>query len=83
MIRSLHYKKFHFYPILVRLQKKGEIKMDSISSNTMSVPQIYAMKKAMEIEEQGLMKILGSAIQPDIASGSSLTGLGQTLDLRA
>lgn len=57
--------------------------MDSINSNTMSIPQIYAMKKAMEVQEQGLMKVLDSATQPNTTSGSSLTGVGQTLDLRA
>lgn len=59
--------------------------MDPINSNTMTEPQIFAMKKAMEVQGQGLMKLLDSAQAPvdSSNSGSSLTGLGQTLDLRA
>ena len=61
--------------------------MDPINSNTMSEPQIYAMKKAMEVQGQGLMKLLDSAQAPVESSNStlasSLTGIGQNLDLRA
>lgn len=61
--------------------------MDSISSNTITEPQLYAMKKAMDIQGQGLMKLLDSAQalsqSSNQTSGSSLTGIGQTLDLRA
>lgn len=61
--------------------------MDPINSNTMTEPQLYAMKKAMDIQGQGLMKLLDSAQastqQSNQSSGSSLTGIGQTLDLRA
>lgn len=61
--------------------------MDSINSNPALEPQIYAMKKAMETQGQGLMKLLDSAqvsiaTGPASSSGSSLTGLGQTLDIR-
>ncbi len=52
----------------------------------MTGPQIFALKKAMEIQEQGVMKVLESAQEPaavSSTSGSSLTGIGQTLDLRA
>ncbi|MGA9045148.1 hypothetical protein [Sulfuricurvum sp.] len=61
--------------------------MDSINSNPGMGPQIYAMKKAMETQGQGLMKLLDSAqvsvdTKPAPSSGSSLTGLGQTLDIR-
>lgn len=62
--------------------------MDSINSNADMGPQIYAMKKAMEIQGQGMMKVLESASVPSVGAsdsslGSALTGLGQTLDIRA
>lgn len=59
--------------------------MDPINSNTMSSPEIFAMKKAMEVQEQGVMKVLESAQTPAASStsGSSLTGIGQTLDFHA
>ncbi|MFA6188111.1 MAG: hypothetical protein WC680_02415 [Sulfuricurvum sp.] len=59
--------------------------MNAINSNTMTGPEIFAMKKAMEVQEQGVMKVLESAQAPAVSStsGSSLTGIGQTLDLRA
>ncbi len=60
--------------------------MDPISSGPGLEPQIYAMKKAMDIQSEGIMKILES-IQPsapsDGSTGASLTGLGQNLDIRA
>lgn len=59
--------------------------MDSINSNTMTSPQIFALKKAIEVEGQEVMKVLESTQVPTVSSnsGSSLTGIGQTLDLRA
>lgn len=59
--------------------------MDPINSNTMTGPEIFAMKKAIEVEGQAVMKVLESAQAPSESSnsGSSLTGIGQTLDLRA
>lgn len=61
--------------------------MDPINSNTMTEPQLYAMKKAMDIQSQSMTKLLESAQElsqsSNQTSGSSLTGLGQTLDLRA
>lgn len=58
--------------------------MDSIDSNVVMDPEIYAMKKAMETKGQGLMKLLDSAQAPSVteSSSSSSTGLGQTLDIR-
>jgi hypothetical protein len=61
--------------------------MDSINSNGGMGPEIFAMKKAMEIQGQGVMKLLESAQPPAIASsdsslGSAVTGLGQNLDIR-
>jgi len=53
----------------------------------MTEPQMYAMKKAIDIQSQSMMKLLESAQalsdSSNQTSGSSLTGIGQTLDLRA
>jgi len=60
--------------------------MDPISSTTGMGPEIYAMKKAMEIQGEGVMKLLESAdasSSSNTVSGSALTGIGQTLDIRA
>lgn len=59
--------------------------MDAISLNAVSSPEIFALKKAIEVQEQGVMKVLESTQVPTVSSnsGSSLTGIGQTLDLRA
>ncbi|HEX5670825.1 MAG TPA: hypothetical protein VFX66_04750 [Sulfuricurvum sp.] len=59
--------------------------MDPINSSTMASPEIFAMKKAIEVQGEGVMKVLESAQAPSESStsGSSLTGIGQTLDLRA
>lgn len=62
--------------------------MDSINSNANMGTEIYAMKKAMEIQGQGVMKVLESAAAPSITAsdsslGSALTGIGQQLDIRA
>jgi hypothetical protein len=44
------------------------------------------MKKAIDIQGQGLMKLLDSAqapvTQPAASSGSSMTGVGQNLDIK-
>lgn len=61
--------------------------MDPINSNTMTEPQLYAMKKAIDVQSQSMMQLLDSAQalseSSNPTSGSSLTGIGQTLDLRA
>ncbi|MDD2949566.1 MAG: hypothetical protein PHU29_02135 [Sulfuricurvum sp.] len=60
--------------------------MDSINSGIGTLPQIYAMKKAMEVQGQQVMKALESiapSSQPNNVSGADLTGLGQNLDIRA
>lgn len=60
--------------------------MDPINSNTVTEPGLYGMNKAMDIQSQSMMKLLDSAQalseSSDQTSGSSLTGIGQTLDLR-
>jgi len=55
-----------------------------INSNPGMGPQIYAMKKATEVQEQAMMKVLESAqvLSAPSQSGSDLTGLGQKLDIR-
>ncbi|WP_295051440.1 hypothetical protein [Sulfuricurvum sp.] len=56
--------------------------MDPISSGSGTGVEIYAMKKAMEVQGQGIMKVLESAIPSSDLSGSGLTGLGQKLDIK-
>lgn len=46
-------------------------------------PELYAMKKSMEVQGQGIMKVLESASTTPSVSGSNLTGLGQNLDIKA
>jgi hypothetical protein len=67
--------------------KKRKHKMTSINTASETNTGLYAMKKAMDVQAQGIMKVLESA-QPSPASsnntsGSSITGVGQNLDLRA
>ena len=59
--------------------------MDSISSTITTGPEMYALKKAIDLQGQGLMQVLESAQVPteQQSSASSITGIGQTLDLRA
>ena len=60
--------------------------MDSINSSMGIGSQMYAMKKAIDTQEQGSMKLLESASAPSSSNaslGAELTGLGQTLDIKA
>ncbi|MDD2829155.1 MAG: hypothetical protein PHW18_06240 [Sulfuricurvum sp.] len=57
--------------------------MDPINSAPSLDAQIYAMKKAIDVQGQGVMKVLESAAPSNTSTGSSVTGLGQTLDIRA
>lgn len=61
--------------------------MDSVNSTSSTGAALYAMKKAMEVQGQGILKVLESAQAPvslsASSSGSSVTGIGQTLDIRA
>jgi hypothetical protein len=60
--------------------------MDSVNSSMGMGPQMYAMKKAIDTQEQGIMKLLESAPTPpnsNASLGAELTGLGQTLDIKA
>ncbi len=61
--------------------------MESVSSSSGMSPGINAMKKAMDVEGQAVLKLLES-IQPSPAqsapaSGADLTGLGTQLDIKA
>ena len=57
-----------------------------INSSPALEPQLFAMKKAIDVQGQAVLKILES-IQPvgqNIpSSGSELTGLGTQLDIKA
>jgi hypothetical protein len=57
--------------------------MDSVNSDSSGVAALYAMKKAMDIQGQGVLKVLESAQTPVVGSGASVTGIGQRLDIRA
>ncbi|MDO9055349.1 MAG: hypothetical protein Q8M43_13745 [Sulfuricurvum sp.] len=61
--------------------------MDSINSNMGMGPELYAMKKAIDVQSQGILKVLEStssaSAQSNTASGADLTGLGQKLDIKA
>lgn len=56
--------------------------MDGITSGPSMEAQIYAMKKAIEVQGQGVMKVLNSAVPVNVDVGASLTGLGQKLDIK-
>ncbi|MHB8099873.1 MAG: hypothetical protein ACYDD5_09855 [Sulfuricurvum sp.] len=59
--------------------------MDLIDLNLGMSSEIYAMKKAMEIQDQGFAKFLDNTQQPsttDSFSSSSSIELGQTIDIR-
>ncbi len=59
--------------------------MDGIDSGLSSATQMYALKKAIDLQGQGIMKVLDSAQTPVVQqnSASAITGIGQTLDIRA
>jgi hypothetical protein len=60
--------------------------MDAISLQPGMGPQIYAMKKANEVQAQAVLKLLDSAqVQPpqlQTSDSSALTGIGQNLDIK-
>ena len=61
--------------------------MNSVNAQSGMGPQIYAMKKATEVQETAMMKILESAQTQSArlqgASGAKLTGVGSNLDVKA
>lgn len=56
--------------------------MEPINSNVGIGTEIYAIKKAIEVQEEGIMKVLASESSAPSVSGSELTGLGQNLDIK-
>lgn len=60
--------------------------MNEINSQSGMGPQLYSLKKATEVQEQAIMKLLDSAqvqsAEVQKISGSELTGLGQKLDIK-
>ena len=60
--------------------------MDPINSQGGIGSQMYALKKAIDSQEQGIMKLLDSvAVTQDSNSSlaAELTGIGQNLDIKA
>ncbi len=60
--------------------------MDPINSSVGMGSEMYALKKAIDTQGQGIMKLLESIPTPQetpSSSASELTGLGQNLDIRA
>ena len=60
--------------------------MDPINANTGMSPDIYAMKKATEVQEIVLAQLMESILPSAPAqgvSGAELTGIGQNLDIKA
>jgi hypothetical protein len=76
-----------FFFVDIFITPKRRENMDPINSGTGTLPQIYAMKKAMEVQGREVMKALESispsSSQPSGISGAGITGLGQTLDIKA
>lgn len=59
--------------------------MQGIQSGPSLDAQIYAMKKAINVQEQGALKVLESAGLQSPAkssSGAAVTGIGQKLDIK-
>ncbi|MEA3523643.1 MAG: putative motility protein [Campylobacterota bacterium] len=60
--------------------------MDSIQAHTSVTAPVSAMKKAIDVQEEGLMKLLESTQVPTPTSqtvnSSTVTGLGQNLDIK-
>ena len=60
--------------------------MDPINSQGGMGPEMYALKKAIDSQEQGIMKLLDSVAVPEDSNASlaaELTGLGQNFDIKA
>jgi len=60
--------------------------MDAVSNNLTSVLEIYAMKKAIQVQEAGVSKILESLgpLEADTSPSLGLTqeGIGSLLDIK-
>ena len=60
--------------------KKGDI-MDISTTATPSSPQIEAMKKASEVQERQILKVLESANEQSQQVTAQKTGLGNNLNI--
>lgn len=60
--------------------------MDAVSNNLTSMLDIYAMKKAIQVQEAGVLKILESLQAPEAETFPSLgltqEGIGSLLDIK-
>lgn len=60
--------------------------MTGVSNDSAMGPQLYAMKKATEVQANAVLKVLESAGVPQQGpqqSGASLTGIGRKIDIQA
>jgi hypothetical protein len=60
--------------------------MDSINASMGIGAEMYALKKAIDTQAQGIMKLLESTPTPSEATplfAAELTGIGQNLDIKA
>jgi hypothetical protein len=58
----------------------------SVNNDSAVGPQLYAMKKATEVQANAVLKVLESSGVPQQGpqnSGAALTGVGQKLDIKA
>jgi len=59
--------------------------MDSINTSMGMGPEMYALKKAIDSQGQGIIKLLESTPVPqdsNVSLASELTGIGQNLDIK-
>lgn len=60
--------------------------MDAVNNSLSSGLEIYAMKKAMQVQEAGVLKALESIQAPETSSSPSLgltqDGIGSMLDIK-
>ena len=57
--------------------------METSAATSTSSVQIEAMKKAMDVQEQQVLKILESQNEQSKTSGAALLGIGTKLDIRS
>lgn len=57
--------------------------METSSATTASSTHIEVMRKAMQVQEQQVLKILESQSEQNKASGAALLGVGTKLDIKS
>ncbi len=57
--------------------------VSSSTATTSSTPQVEAMKKAMDVQEQQVLKVLDSANEQSKQVTAQKTGVGNNLNLTA